>query len=122
MAAQAAGKSHSALGGYYRRMKIRLGPSKAITATAHKLARIFYRMLRYGTDYVDPGLHYYEQKYRQRVPTNKSTDKESSTISKRERDSWDTNSFKTTNLARQFLRRIIDFEVGSVPIADIILT
>ena len=70
MAAQAAGKSHSALGGYYRRMKIRLGPSKAITATAHKLARIFYRMLRYGTDYVDPGLDYYEQKYRQRVLNN----------------------------------------------------
>jgi len=70
MAAQAAGKSHSALGGYYRRMKIRLGPSKAITATAHKLARIFYRMLRYGTDYVDPGLHYYEQKYRQKVLNN----------------------------------------------------
>ena len=70
MAAQAAGKSHSALGGYYRRIKIRLGPAKANTATAHKLARIFYCILKYGIDYVDPGLHYYEQKYRQRVLNN----------------------------------------------------
>jgi transposase len=70
MAAQAAGKSHSALGGYYRRMKSRLGPAKANTALAHKLSRIFYRMVRYGTQYVDPGLHYYEQKYRQRVLNN----------------------------------------------------
>jgi transposase len=70
MAAQAAGKSHSALGGYHRRMKSRLGPAKANTALAHKLSRIFYCMLRYGTDYVDPGLHYYEQKYRQRVLNN----------------------------------------------------
>ena len=70
MAAQAAGKNHTALGGYYRRMKNRLGPSKANTATAHKLARIVYRMLKYGTDYVDPGLDYYEQKYRQRVLNN----------------------------------------------------
>jgi transposase len=70
MAAQAAGKSHSALGAYYRRMKTRLGPSKANTATAHKLARIVYRMLKHGTDYVDFGLEYYEQKYRQRVLNN----------------------------------------------------
>ncbi len=70
MAAQAAGKSHSALGAYYRRMKIRLGPSKAITALAHKLSRIFYRTMKYGMDYVDPGLQYYEQKYQQRVLNN----------------------------------------------------
>jgi transposase len=70
MAAQAAGKSHSALGAYYRRIKTRLGPAKANTALAHKLSRILYRMLRYGTDYVDPGLHYYEQKYQQRVLNN----------------------------------------------------
>ena len=37
--------------------------------------------------------------------TNKSTDKESSTISKGERDSWDMNLFKTQNLGRPFLRR-----------------
>jgi transposase len=70
MAAQAAGKSHTALGGYYRRMKNRLGPSKANTATAHKLACIIYRTLKYGNQYVDPGIAYYEQKYRQRVLNN----------------------------------------------------
>ena len=70
MAAQAAGKSHTALGAYYRRMKIRLGPAKANTATARKLSCIFYRMLRYGKEYVDPGMQYYEQKYRNRVLKN----------------------------------------------------
>ena len=70
MAAQAAGKSHTALGGYYRRMRHRLGPSKANTATAHKLACIVYRTLKYGKQYVDPGVAYYEQKYRQRVLNN----------------------------------------------------
>jgi len=43
--------------------------------------------------------------------TNKGIDKESSTISKPERDSWDTNSFKTQNLDRPFLRRIKQHEV-----------
>jgi transposase len=70
MAAQAAGKTHTALGGYYRRMRNRLGPSKANTATAHKLACIVYRTLKYGKHYVDPGVAYYEQKYRKRVLNN----------------------------------------------------
>jgi transposase len=54
----------------YRRIKTRLGPSKAVTPTAQKLTRIFYHMLRYRTDYVDPGFQYYEQKYQQRVLNN----------------------------------------------------
>src|SRR6059058_893360 len=41
-----------------------------ITATAHKLARLVYSMLRYGTAYVDAGQQAYEQKYRDRVLTN----------------------------------------------------
>jgi transposase len=45
-------------------MKSRLEPAKANTATAHKLACILYRMLRYGKEYVDPGMQYYEEKYR----------------------------------------------------------
>ena len=40
---------------------------KAITATAHKLARIIYAMLRYGQAYVDAGAEYYESQYRQRA-------------------------------------------------------
>jgi transposase len=63
MAAWALANSKSALGAYYRRMRSRLGAPKAITATAHKLARIFYRLLKHGHTYVDPGLDYYEQRY-----------------------------------------------------------
>jgi transposase len=70
LAAQSLSHSHSALGGYYRRMKARLGAPKAITATAHKLARLIYSMLRHGTAYVDAGLHAYEQQYRERVLKN----------------------------------------------------
>jgi len=44
MAAQAAGKTHSAISSFCRRLRSRLGAPKAITATAHKLARIFYRL------------------------------------------------------------------------------
>jgi 3-isopropylmalate dehydrogenase len=70
IAAQGVANSHSALGAYYRRMRARLGAPKAITATAHKLARLVYSMLRYGTAYVDAGQQAYEQKYRDRVLTN----------------------------------------------------
>jgi hypothetical protein len=62
--------SRSALGAFHRRMKARLGAPKAITATAHKLARLIYRMLRFGTDYVDVGQDYYERRYRRRVVSN----------------------------------------------------
>lgn len=66
MAAQSAGKSHSALGGYYRRLRAKHGGSKAIVATAHKLARLVYHLLKFREAYIDPGHDYYEQKYRQR--------------------------------------------------------
>jgi hypothetical protein len=51
-------------------MRARLGAPKAITATAHKLARLVYSMLRYGTAYVDAGQQAYEKQYRDRVLTN----------------------------------------------------
>ena len=51
-------------------MKARLGAPKAITATAHKLARLIYSMLRHGTAYIDVGQHTYEQQYRERVIKN----------------------------------------------------
>lgn len=70
MAAQTLSHSHSALGAYYRRMRARLGAPGAITATAHKLARIIYSMLRYGMPYVDVGQGAYEQQYRDRVLKN----------------------------------------------------
>jgi len=70
LAAQSLARSHSALGAYYRRMRGRLGGPQAITATAHKLARLIYSLLRYGTEYVDAGQHAYEQQYRDRVLSN----------------------------------------------------
>lgn len=70
MAAQSAGRSHTALGAFYRRLRSRLGAPKAITATAHKLARIFYRMWTTGEAYADLGEDYYEQKYQERVVNN----------------------------------------------------
>jgi transposase len=69
-AAQSAANSHTALGGFHRRMRARLGPASAITATAHKLARIFYRMWKYRDAYHDLGLDYYETKHRERTLTS----------------------------------------------------
>ena len=70
MAAQSVSRSDSALGGFYRRMRAKHGGPKAITATAHKIARIFYHMLKYKQEYKDPGQDYYEQKYQERVVKN----------------------------------------------------
>lgn len=67
LAAYSLANSRSALGAYYRRLRARIGAPKAITATAHKLARIFYRVLKTKTPFVDPGPAYYEQQYRERL-------------------------------------------------------
>ena len=67
LAANALHRSDSALGAFLRRKKTHLGAPKAITATAHKLARIIYSMLRYGQQYVDAGAEYYESQYRHRA-------------------------------------------------------
>jgi transposase len=58
-------RSQSYLGAQYRRLRARLGAPKAITAMAHKLARLVYRMLKWGHEYVDKGLRYYEERHRQ---------------------------------------------------------
>jgi transposase len=68
MAALAAGKSKtSAIGAYYRRLKARLGAPKAITATARKLACLFYNMLKHGQEYVEKGLDYYDRMYQDKL-------------------------------------------------------
>lgn len=59
-------KSECAFGAYLRRMKSRLGSPKAITALAHKLAKLIYIMLKYGTEYVEKGVEFYELKYQKR--------------------------------------------------------
>ena len=62
--------SNSELGAYFRRMKSRLGGPKAVTATAHKLARVYYRLVKHGEEYVEEGARAYEEKQRQRVVSN----------------------------------------------------
>ncbi len=59
--------SRSALGAYYRRMCARMDKPRAVTAAAHKLARLIYVMLTRGEEYVDLGQQYFEQRYRERV-------------------------------------------------------
>lgn len=58
-------RSESYLGAQYRRLRTKIGTPKAIKAMAAKLARIIYRMLKYGQTYVDKGSAAYEQRYRQ---------------------------------------------------------
>jgi transposase len=70
IAAQSLARSDSALGGFYRRMRAKHGAPKAIVATAHKLARIVYFMLKRREPYRDPGADYYEQQYRERAIRN----------------------------------------------------
>src|SRR6266852_5659071 len=61
------GKTQTGLGAFYRRLAARTGKAKAVTATARKLAILFYRALRFGLTYADPGASSYEERYRQRV-------------------------------------------------------
>lgn len=70
MAAKGLVRSDSYIGAFNRRLQSRLGPSKAITATAHKLAKIIYHMLKYQVEYIDLGAEFYEEKYRKRVVNN----------------------------------------------------
>jgi len=64
------GRTDTALGTFHRRLSTRAGKSKAITATARKIAVLFYNTLRHGMSYADPGASYYEERYRQRVLSN----------------------------------------------------
>lgn len=64
MAATTLLRSKSYLGAQYRRLRTKLGAPKAITAMAHRLARLVYRMLKYGQEYVDRGTQYYDERYR----------------------------------------------------------
>ena len=70
LAAVGAGKTQTALGAFYRRLAARVGKAKAVTATARKLAILFYKALRFGMSYVDPGVSAYEERYRRRAVHN----------------------------------------------------
>jgi len=67
LAAVTVGRTNTALGAFYRRLAARIGKAKAVTATARKIAVLFYNVMRHGMAYQDPGADVYEQKYRERV-------------------------------------------------------
>ena len=62
MAAQSVGRMNTPLGMFYRRIRSRIGGLGAVKATAHKLACLIYRMLKYGQDYVLQSMEEYEVK------------------------------------------------------------
>lgn len=70
MSAQSLSNSQSALGAFYRRKRYHLGTSKAITATAHKLARIIYSLLSTGIPFESLTEDDYEKKYQHRIQRN----------------------------------------------------
>jgi transposase len=67
LAAHGLHRSKCALGAYYRRMAARLGAGKAITATAHKLARVVYAILTKGEEFVQRSQDHYEDQVRVRT-------------------------------------------------------
>jgi transposase len=66
MAASTLRGSNTYLGAQFRRFRTKLGAPVAIKAMAAMLARLVYRMLRYGMKYVDRGAKIYEAQHRQR--------------------------------------------------------
>ena len=70
MAAVGVSRTTTALGAFFRRLAARVGKAKAVTATARKIAVLFYNTLRHGAAYIDPGVNYYEEAFRRRTLNN----------------------------------------------------
>ncbi|ODT66434.1 MAG: IS110 family transposase [Pelagibacterium sp. SCN 63-23] len=70
LAATTIGRSDTALGAIYRRLAGRIGKQKAVTATARKIAVLFYNALRHGMRYQDPGAASYDEQHCGRVLAN----------------------------------------------------
>ncbi|MHB1425751.1 MAG: transposase [Gemmataceae bacterium] len=66
LAAHGLHRSQGALGAFLRRMKSRLGTPAALTATAHKLARIVYLALKHGLPYVRKSQEEYEPQMKEK--------------------------------------------------------
>jgi transposase len=66
MAAQSVSRSNSALGAFYRRVRAKVGPKIAIVATAYKIARIYYHMLKERRPYQEQSAEAYDQQTRER--------------------------------------------------------
>jgi transposase len=67
MAARSAGKTMTPLGLFYRRIRSRIGGLGAVKATAHKLACLVYRMLKYGQEYVTQSMEEYEARIKAKM-------------------------------------------------------
>ena len=65
LCAQSVIRANCALGAFGRRLKSRLGAPKAVTAVAHKLAKLVYALLSTGRPYTDEGAATYEQRFRE---------------------------------------------------------
>lgn len=70
LAAVTIGRSDTALGAFYRRLSARIGKQKTVTATARKIAILFYNAIRHGMAYQDQGAAAYDERHRQRVLSN----------------------------------------------------
>ena len=60
-------RSDGELGAYFRRMRARKGPASAVTATAHKIARIYYSLLKNGGEYEERGAEVYDRRQQERI-------------------------------------------------------
>jgi len=63
LAANSVKKADCPFGLLYRRLRSRLGPAQATVATAHAIARVVYKMLRYKVDYDPLSVNEYQQRY-----------------------------------------------------------
>ena len=70
LAATTIGRSDTALGAFYRRLSTRIGKQKAVTATARKIAVLFYNAVRHGMIYQDQGAAAYDERHRTRALAN----------------------------------------------------
>jgi transposase len=64
-AAVSQARADTALGAFYRRLASRIGKAKAVTATAYKIARMYYHLMKDGRAYIEIGEEAYEEKYRE---------------------------------------------------------
>ena len=65
-AAASVARSNCAFGAFYRRLKARVGPAQAQVATAHKIARVVYHLLKFKVEYLQMSAEAYEQQFRER--------------------------------------------------------
>lgn len=63
-AAASQATADNAIGAFHRRLASRLGRAQALTATAYKIARMYYHLMREGRAYIEIGAQAYEEKFR----------------------------------------------------------